>query len=49
MDRSNQNKTKNHITRMVVFSLLRRIWGECSIIHFPPALVFIKLRLACVN
>ena len=25
---------------LVAFSSLARIWGECSTIHFPPALFF---------
>ena len=31
---------------MVAFSSRAKIWGECSTIHSPPALFFLKWRLA---
>ena len=37
------------LTRIMVvlsFSLLARIWGECSTIHFPPALFFLKVEIS---
>ena len=34
---------------VVAFFLRARILEECSIIHFPPALSFLKWRLARVN